>query len=127
MLSPFSAPVRVFAFAVAISALSFAVGVAGDLSAPPPEAGARVVVAIPPTSGPVARAPRLLATPVAEAATVRASRVVRSRPRLERAAMRAAGPVVAIARAPKQERAWARPPEAKPFFAELAKQEFVKV
>lgn len=125
MISP--APVRVIAFAVVISALSFAVGVAGDLSAPPPKAGARVVVSIPPTSGTLARAPRLLATPVAAGATIRASRVVRSRPLLQQAALRAEGLVAASAPAPKQEQAWARPPEPKPFLAELAKQEFVKV
>lgn len=59
-------PVRVVVLAVALSTLSFAAGVAGDLSVPPPASGARVVVRIPPSGAAPAQA-ALLSTRSAEA------------------------------------------------------------
>lgn len=125
MVSLAPAPVRVLALAIAISALSFAAGMAGDLSAPPPVSGARIVVAIPPTPR-AAYAPQaapLLATRTARALTVRPVRVAYA-PR--RQTNRAFAAPVQIVAAPKSERAWARPPDPKPAFAELGKQDFVK-
>lgn len=126
MVSLAPAPVRVLALAIAISALSFAAGMAGDLSAPPPVSGARIVVAIPPTPR-AAYAPQaapLLATRTARALTVRPVRVAYAAPR--RPSIRAFAAPVQIVAAPKSERAWARPPDPKPAFAELGKQDFVK-
>lgn len=129
MLSLAPAPLRIIALAMAISTLSFAAGMAGDLSTPPPASGARVVVAIPPTAR-VAHAPQaspLLATQAAQALTIRPVRVAYAAPRPRRQANRAYAAPVQIALAPKSEFAWSRPPDPKPAFAELVKQDFAKV
>lgn len=63
-------PVRVVVLAVALSSLSFAAGVAGDLSGPPLASGARVVVRIPPGAEAPAHA-ALLSTQAAEARPAR--------------------------------------------------------
>ena len=113
---------------MAISTLSFAAGMAGDLSAPPPASGARVVIAIPPTAR-AAYAPQaapLLATQTAQALPVRPVRVAYAAPRQRPQAIRAYAAPVHIAAAPKTERAWPRPPDPKPAFAELVKQDFSK-
>ena len=100
--------IRVAAVALVLTTLSFAAGVAGDLSAPPP-AGERVVVRIPPerpTESPQA-APLAPLTQTASAAEIqRPPRQLRSEP--ERAP--APPPIVAIAK-PAQEWTFS---EAKP-------------
>jgi hypothetical protein len=78
-------PVRVVVLAVALSTLSFAAGVAGDLSAPPPASGARVVVRIPPSGATPAQA-TLLSTRSAEARSAPAA--PRRRPATVRQAAR---------------------------------------
>lgn len=70
---------RVVASALVMSTLSFAAGVAGDLSlVPPPQHGARIVVRIPPqipaNAVRAAPLPRLLSTASAEASPIRRAR-----------------------------------------------------
>ncbi len=128
MVSLVPAPVRVIALAMAISTLSFAAGMAGDLSAPPPASGARVVVAIPP-SAQAARVPQatpMLATRTAQAITIRPMHVALVPPRERRPMAREQVALIPAAVAPKSERVWSRPPDPKPVFAELVKQDFVK-
>ncbi|MEQ1707695.1 MAG: hypothetical protein ABL864_05125 [Terricaulis sp.] len=61
-----SSLIRIVAAAFALSTLSFAAGVAGDLSTPRPASGTRVVLAIPPEAPAIAM-PSLPRTAAAEA------------------------------------------------------------
>lgn len=59
--------IRIVAAAFALSTLSFAAGVAGDLSSPPPASGTRVVLVIPPQAPRAIPMPSLPRTAAAEA------------------------------------------------------------
>jgi hypothetical protein len=110
--------IRVVASALVLSTLSFAAGVAGDLSlADPPNYGTRVVVRIPPAiPSDAPRAAPLISTSAAEAAPVAAHRIAvrveRARPAVTRLALvkprrdvMAEGPKPDPDRAPKTEEA----------------------
>lgn len=113
-----SSIIRVVASALVLSTLSFAAGVAGDLSlSDPPNYGTRVVVRIPPAiPSDTPRAAPLLSTSAAEAAPAAihriAARVERVRPAAARLAMvkprsgtTDEGPKPDLDRAPKTEEA----------------------
>lgn len=101
--------IRVAAAAIVLTTLSFAAGVAGDLSAPP-EAGERVVVRSPPerpAGAPHAATLQRLASPTASAVEIqRPPRQLRTEPE----AAAALEVIVAAAKPPSQ---WA-PSGAKP-------------
>jgi hypothetical protein len=103
--------IRVVATAFALSTLSFAAGVAGDLSmAEPPNHGTRVVLRIPPElpeDTPRAAPIALISTPAAEA-------------REERPTVRRRFAYVAPAQKPPREQSLAAPPKEDPDLAPKA-------
>lgn len=100
--------IRIAAAAVVLTTLSFAAGVAGDLSAPP-SSGERVVVRIPPERPPEIPHAATLPTLTAAASAAEVQRPPRQL-RTERERAPAPEPIVALAKPPSE---WALT-EAKP-------------